>query len=194
MVAAGRTDLSFFCLFFFFPGMGSSKLIARKPRNHLQTQTSAYTLVAYGERARAQTCKVAVYLHFQGRGLGGSLSKGLNKFRLGFGGWVAKGSWGRGRRWAWAGTVEPTWMLYGGHRRQHVSGTPESQLQGWVSQVDTGSGGGLWSVQMAPSVPMASLFSSHPSWSRDGREDGGDSGDTNFGPLSQSDWPTSGRG
>ena len=54
--------------------------------------------------------------------------------------------------------------------------------------------GGLWSVQMAPSVPVASLFSSHPSWSRDGREDGADSGDTDFSPLSQSYWPTSGWG
>lgn len=35
---------------FIFPRMGSSKLIAIKPRNHLETQTSAYTLVAYGER------------------------------------------------------------------------------------------------------------------------------------------------
>lgn len=122
--------------------MGSSKLIARKPRNHLQTQTSAYTLVAYGERARAQTCKVVVYLHFQGGALGGIAEQGAEQVQTGVGGWVAKGSWGRGRRWAWAGTAEPTWMFSGGHRRQHVSGTPESQLQGGVGQVDTGSGGG----------------------------------------------------
>jgi hypothetical protein len=32
--------------------MGSSKLIAIKPRNHLETQTSAYTLVAYGEKGK----------------------------------------------------------------------------------------------------------------------------------------------
>ena len=46
--------------------MGSSKLIAIKPRNHLETQTSAYTLVAYGERARVGTPKVTVYLHSHG--------------------------------------------------------------------------------------------------------------------------------
>lgn len=55
----------FFLSVFIFPGIGSSKLIAIKPRNHLETQTSAYTLVAYGERARVQTFKVTVYLHSQ---------------------------------------------------------------------------------------------------------------------------------
>lgn len=58
---------------FIFPGVGSSKLTSIKQRNHLETLTSAYTLVAYGERARAQTFKVTVYLHSQrgdqGKGL-----------------------------------------------------------------------------------------------------------------------------
>lgn len=53
----------FFSSVFIFPGMGSSKLIAIKPRNHLETQTSAYTLAAHRERARGQTLKVKVYLH-----------------------------------------------------------------------------------------------------------------------------------
>lgn len=60
---------------FIFPGMGSSKLIAIKPRNHLETQTSAYTLVAFGERARVQTLKVTVYLHSMGLRTGTGLGR-----------------------------------------------------------------------------------------------------------------------
>ena len=68
-------NLCFFFFFFFlsafiFRGVGSSKLTAIKWRNHLETQTSAYTLVAYGERATAQTFKVTVYLHSQREGQG----------------------------------------------------------------------------------------------------------------------------
>ena len=73
--SAGSQSLLFFFFFFFlsafiFRGVGSSKLTAIKWRNHLETQTSAYTLVAYGERATAQTFKVTVYLHSQREGQG----------------------------------------------------------------------------------------------------------------------------
>lgn len=73
--SAGTANLCFFvCVSaFIFLGVRSSKLTAIKWGNHLETQTSAYKLVAYGERATAQTFKVTVYLHSQreeqGKGL-----------------------------------------------------------------------------------------------------------------------------
>lgn len=107
-----------------------TKLIARKPRNHLETQTSAYTLVAYGERARLGIFKVTVYLHSQGgqrerpRGEtvqtgGAGLLRGPRVwYRLG-----EVGATGSGEELYPPRTLavmEATWMLSGGYRRQRV--------------------------------------------------------------------------
>lgn len=56
------------------PGMGASQLIAIKPRKHRETQTSAYTLVAYGETPNGQG---HVYLHSWGAGGRGERGGGL---------------------------------------------------------------------------------------------------------------------
>lgn len=107
----------FFLSVFIFPGMGSSKLIAIKPRNHLETQTSAYTLVAYGERARVQTFKVTVYLHPK---VGPGEAEEGNCSDWGRGRGVAKGSWGaveagRGQGQGGGGVPAPHLGSDGGH-------------------------------------------------------------------------------
>lgn len=183
--------------------MGSSKLIAIKPRNHLETQTSAYTLVAYGERARVGTFKVTVYLHSQGgqkgrprkktvqTGGGGLRGPGAWWWRLGEAG--ARGSGEEVCPPCTPAVMEATWMLSGGYRRQRVYGAPESQPQGGVGIGRRGATGvwGLWALQMASSAPVASLPSSHPGWSRDGKEKGADGGDTEFYPQFQPGRPKS---
>lgn len=57
-----------------------------------------------------------------------------------------------------------------------------------------GGGGTLWALQMASLAPAASLPTSHPSWSRDGKEKTADGRDTEFHPQSQPGWLGSGWG